>query len=83
MAVKTITIKESAYEALKSLQAPSESFSETIMRIAKRKPLSSFYGALSKRTGERMENEIFKMRKKRNDAHKSRIKHIISSFNGD
>ncbi len=82
MAVKTITIKESAYEALKSLQAPRESFSETIMRIAKRRPLSSFYGTLSKKTGERIEKEIFKMRKKRNEAHKNRISGVIDAFSG-
>lgn len=82
MAVKTITVKESAYEALKSLQLSRESFSDTILRIAKRKSLSLFYGVLSKKTGERLEKGILTMRKKRNEAHKARIKQIIEEFRG-
>ena len=80
MVVKTITIKESAYEALKSLKLDRESFTETILRISKRRPLSDFYGVLSKKTGEDMENAIIEARKKRNKAHRARVDHIVKSF---
>ncbi|MBI2658479.1 antitoxin VapB family protein [Candidatus Woesearchaeota archaeon] len=81
MAVKTITIKESAYEALKSLKFARESFSDTILRVARRKPLSAFFGALSKKTGERLEREVFGARKKRNQAHRARVNQIAKTFN--
>ncbi|MHA1650851.1 MAG: antitoxin VapB family protein [Candidatus Helarchaeota archaeon] len=35
MPTKTITIKEEAYKALKSLKLENESFSDTILRISK------------------------------------------------
>ena len=35
MTSKTITVREEAYNALKSLQLKDESFSETILRISK------------------------------------------------
>jgi predicted CopG family antitoxin len=82
MAVKTITIKESAYEVLKSLKMPRESFSETIVRISKRRPLSEFYGVLSNKTGENMEKAIIEARKKRNKSHKLRVDNIVNSFKG-
>lgn len=80
MAVKTITIRENAYEALKSLKLPRESFSEAILRIAKRKPLSAFFGALSKNTGELLEKSVHDLRSKRNESHRTRLKHIIKGF---
>lgn len=80
MAVKTITIKENAYESLKSLQLPRESFSDTILRVAKRKPLREFFGVLSEKTGEKLEKTIIEMRKKRNDSHRTRIKRIVEAF---
>lgn len=80
MAVKTITITEKAYEALKSKKASSESFSETILRVAKRKPLSSFFGVLSGETGEKFEKAILEARKKRNQAHQARMKNMIEAL---
>lgn len=80
MAVKTITIMEKAYEALKSLRLPRESFSETILRISKKKPLSEFYGVLGSKTGKEMEKAIIEARKRRNKAHRARVNQIIKSF---
>ena len=80
MAVKTITIKESAYEALKSLKSPRESFSDTILRVARRRPLSEFFGILGRKTGERMEEAMIDSRKNRNKAHRARVKYIVKSF---
>lgn len=80
MATKTITVTEGAYEAMKSLKASSESFSELFMRISKRKPLSSFFGVLSAESGERFEKAILEARKKRNEAHQARIKKIVEAL---
>ena len=81
MATKTTTVTKNAYDALKSMKAPNESFSETILRFAKRKPLTSFFGVLSRETGERMEKTIGEMRKKNNKAHHARIKAILEGMN--
>ena len=81
MAVKTITIKESAYRELKSLQLPRESFSDTILRIAKRKPLSIFFGVLGKKIADNMEKEIKNLRKRRKEAHLARLKNIVKGLN--
>ncbi len=81
MAVKTITIKNEAYNALKGLKGPTESFSDTILRVAKRKHLSEFFGVLSKESGERLEKTIMEMRKKRTEAHAARIKKIVDALN--
>ncbi|MBI3027224.1 antitoxin VapB family protein [Candidatus Woesearchaeota archaeon] len=80
MVVKTITVTASAYGALKSLKLPRESFSDAIIRIAKRKPLSEFFGVLGRSTGERMEKAIADARKKRNKAHRARVDYIVKSF---
>ena len=65
MATKTITVTEEAYKTLDSLKRPRESFSETIKRIAKRKPLSTFFGVLSKESGEKLENTILEIKTKK------------------
>lgn len=76
MSVKTITVTENAYEALKKMKEPNESFSDIILRVAKRRPLDDFFGVLSKESGDRLEKAIMKARKRRNLAHKERIKKI-------
>ena len=82
MATKTITVTEDAYEALKALKDKNESFSETILRVAKRKPLSYFYGCLSKESGEKLENAIMEARKKRNAAHAERLQRLTQALKG-
>ncbi len=80
MAVKTITVRKEAYEALKAMKVPDESFSETILRITKRKPLSYFYGALSKKAGEALEKNISEMRKSSSKLDKERMKRILKEL---
>ena len=80
MATKTITVTEEAYKTLDSLKRPRESFSETIKRIAKRKPLSTFFGVLSKESGEKLENTISELRKVRNKTHNVRLNYVVNSF---
>ena len=76
MSSKTITVTEDAYEALKYMKSPSESFSEAILRIAKRKPLSSFYGILSKESGKKIEKAILENRKIHGRLQGERLKRI-------
>jgi len=76
MAVKTITITIGAYGALKSLKGPRESFSDTILRVAKRKSLKEFVGILNNETGERLEKIIYETREKRRVAHRLRMVRI-------
>lgn len=80
MAVKTITVTESAYNALKVMKSTNESFSKLILRISKRRPLSDFFGVISPESGKRMETSILKSRKARNLAHKARVKAIVGEL---
>lgn len=80
MATKTITVTEGAYTALKSLKAPRESFSETIIRVSKRKPLSSFYGILGREKGARLEKNISNLRKSRGELYKKRLERIAKEM---
>lgn len=81
MAVKTITVTEKAYDALKGKKAPNESFSETIMRMAGRKPLSAFFGVLGRESGERLEKAIGELRKQHSETYRERIKRIVNELN--
>ena len=76
MATKTITVTENAYEALKSLKETNESFSETILRVAKRRSLGYFYGCLSRESGEKLAKTVADMRRIRNEAHRQRLEKI-------
>lgn len=82
MATKTITVTEEAYRALKSMKGSDESFSRTILRIARRKPLSSFYGVLSKESGERLETAVMDNRKRHKTSRKDRLKRISEELKG-
>ena len=80
MVVKTITVTEDAYNALKSLKEEHESFSKTILRVSRRKPLNAFFGILGKEGGAELRKNVAEMRKRRNAAHDARIKMIINTF---
>ncbi len=81
MTSKTITVTESAYDALMSLKTSNESFSKTIIRIAKKRPLSDFFGVLSKKSGDKLARTIKEMRRKRGHSHRERIKWIVQEMN--
>ncbi len=80
MATKTITVRESAYEAVKSMKEPGESFSDMFLRISKKKPLSAFFGILSGKAGEEFEKAILEARKRRNKVHKERMNKVIEAL---
>lgn len=82
MAVKTITVTVAAYSALKSLKGEHESFSDVILRVAKKRPLSDFIGILSKETGERLEKHIREKRKLHAELYTARIKRIRAELKG-
>ena len=63
MATKSVTIKESAYEILKSRKQEGESFSDVIERIASRRSLTELLDVLSEEEGERLADEVEKTRK--------------------
>lgn len=46
MVRKSIRLTEEAYKVLLSMKQKNESFSETILRVGKRRPLSDFFGIL-------------------------------------
>lgn len=52
MATKTITVTVEAYRTLAAMKQKNESFSQTILRVGKRRPLSDFFGVLSKEKGD-------------------------------
>lgn len=63
MATKSVTIKESVYEILKSRKQNGESFSDVIERIASRRSIIELLDILSEQDGERLADEVGKARK--------------------
>lgn len=47
MVVRTITVTEEAYRRVKAQKREAESFSDVLLRLTKRKPLTDFAGVLS------------------------------------
>ena len=80
MTTKTITVTEDAYEALRSLKGVRESFSKTILRIAKKRPLSDFYGILSKEAGKELEESIREVRSMHRKTHRKRIERVAKAL---
>lgn len=76
MAVKTITITEEAYNALKRIKLDSESFSKIIINITNEKanPVEKYFGVMK---GSKMMQDIREKvasdRKKFNEDYKKRI----------
>ncbi len=80
MAVKTITVTEDAYNALRSFKSEKESFSKTILKITRKKPLNTFFGVLGKKSGEKLEKAISELRKQHNKSHQIRLKDLTKAF---
>ncbi len=76
MGSKTISLKDSAYEALLSLKDEDESFSDVIEKLTKEKTpdYSDFNGILSEKTVE----SIKEMKEKRKES--GRIKRTIDKL---
>ncbi len=82
MAVKTITVTTDAYDALKELKGEHESFSETILRVAKKKSLWDFVGVLTREEGERLEKAVKDARREHRIAYEKRIERIARALDG-
>ena len=82
MAVKTITVTEKAYETLKAKKTPNESFSEAIMRIAGRRSLMEFAGALSKESADRLEKSIKEIRRRHTESYRRTLRKVATAFEG-
>lgn len=80
MAVKTITVTEDAYEALKFLKQPTESFSKTLLRLRRKNSLNDFIGILSKESATELKHTIKEMKSKHTVAHQKRMQRIITAF---
>lgn len=84
MVVKTLTIKEKAYDALYGLKRENESFSDVILRLSEEKKgnITPFFGCLadSGRSAKEWKEEIYARRKKVDDEVKKRMVHIQKRF---
>lgn len=64
MATKTISISEEAYNLLRNMRDGKESFTETIIKIAKKDPLSKLAGILTKKEADELRSYIKTSREK-------------------
>lgn len=58
MSTKTITITDEAYNHLKSAKDEGESFTDAILRITNKDPLSKLVGLLTKKEADEMKAHI-------------------------
>ncbi len=68
MSPTTITISEEAYRRLKSRKKESESFSDVIIRLTEKRPLSELTDVLSEEEAENLEERIKKNRRETRDS---------------
>jgi predicted CopG family antitoxin len=73
MGTKTISITDEAYHILKAKKSTTDSFSEAIVKLAGKKKLASFYGALSEESADALEKAILDGRKRHKTSHKKRL----------
>ena len=65
MATKTISITREAYERLRSRKGPDESFSDVILKLTERRPLTDFAGMLPKASVDAIRKAIDQSRRER------------------
>ncbi len=80
MAVKTITITEKAYNALKAQKQPGESFSKAILRTAAKRSIWDFRGALSPESADRLEKTIRENRLRATKEYEQRVQLIAKKL---
>ena len=79
MVIKSLTITQEAYNALKQLKVGQESFSQIILRVSKEKKgnnLGRFFGVLKGKEGEEFEKRIKEGRKEFEKEQKEREKRL-------
>ena len=64
MATKNIAISEEAYQRLKALKRPGESFTEVIERVTRSRGILDLTGVLSKEQGRAVSEEVREMRER-------------------
>ena len=64
MATKNIAISEEAYQRLKALKRPGESFTEVIERMTRSKGILDLTGVLSKEQARAVSEEVRQMRER-------------------
>jgi len=64
MATKTITISEEAYNLLRNIKEEKERFTESIIKIDRKYPLSKLVGTLSKEEASKLRKHIALSREK-------------------
>ena len=82
MVVKTITVTQEAYNALKGMKEERESFSETLLRISGRRSILDFVGILSSESARKLKEVIKENRQRDTLAHEQRMKRIIAALEG-
>jgi predicted CopG family antitoxin len=64
MGARNISISDEAYERLKSVKKPNESFTDVINRLTGRRSILELAGILTKDEARTMKHEIKEIRKK-------------------
>jgi len=80
MVTKTITVTERAYNALKGMKLPKESFSETILRVRGKKSIWDFVGGLSDESADKLEKNITTLRKEYSESYERKVKRIAKEL---
>ena len=62
MPTRTISITVDAYESLKARKNGKESFSDVILSLTKRRPLTDFAGILTKEQAKKIEKRVMESR---------------------
>ncbi len=76
MSTKTITITDEAYNRLRSTKSEDESFTDAIIRLTNKDPLSELVGLLTEKEADEMKGHI----KASREATEERIKKTWTRF---